>query len=126
MPSASRGSSAWNASSAIAHAAPDPVDLARVLHAAQVLDERAGRHELDALEGRDEAALLGPGDAVVLEPEARARRDQRRPAPRAARRAVSPISIRTSPPSTTPAPPSCSLRLLGVAAVGDEQRVVGA
>ena len=61
----------------------DAIDLAGVLHPAQLLDQRARGHELDAGERVGELALLRPGDAVVLEAEPRARS---RPRARAASR----------------------------------------
>ena len=53
---------------------------------------------------RGELALLGPGDRVGLEPDARRRTRARRRARRAGCATVAPISMRAS----TPAAPSCS------------------
>ena len=120
--SARRGSSDWNASSAIAHARADAVDLAVVLHPAQLLDERARGHELDARERGRELALLRPRDAVLLEPEPRARSATAATSSSRCAAPVRPISMLRVDAGGV----ELLVRLLGVAAVGDEQRVVGA
>ena len=100
----------------------DAVDLTRILHPAQVLDQRAGRHELHPRERRDEAPVLRPGNALILQAEPSAGRDHR------GERGV--LGGGGEPDLDADVGVDAGraellLRLLGVAAVGDEQRVVG-
>ena len=101
----------------------DAVDLAGVLHPAQVLDRRARGHELDALEG---AAAYSRWSAQVTLWSSRPRRRARATASASIARwsaMVRPISI-----ARVDCRPRRAARCdcLRVPAVGDEQRVVGA
>ena len=99
----------------------DAVDLAEVLHPAQILDERARRDELGPLERGHEPALLGPGDAVLLEAEPGSGRDER--GQRGVLRGRGEADLDADVGVDT-GRRQLLLRLFRVAPVGHEQRVV--
>jgi hypothetical protein len=98
------------------------IDLAAILHAPEVFHQRAGRYELCSVERRDEPTLVGPADALVLEPEARSRLDQLRQRRALGRRGQADLDVDLC---VDPGRAELLLRLLGVAAIGDEQRAFG-